>query len=84
MLGLRTSKFLSFLGIICLIFALSACGSSDNGKSSKTASSPWEQIKDKGVLKVGTSGTLYGASFHKEGSNKLTGYDVEVVREIAK
>jgi L-cystine transport system substrate-binding protein len=84
MMGFRSSKIFAFIGILCLIVSLAACGGSSNSKNKNQASSPWEQIKDKGVLKVGTSGTLYGASFHKEGSNKLTGYDVEVVREVAK
>lgn len=81
-LMMRSSKFFALISIICLLVALTACGSGNN--SSKSSSSAWDQIKDKGVLKVGTSGTLYGASFHKEGSNELTGYDVEVVREIGK
>ena len=84
MKGLKSFKILALLGILCLVFSLTACGNSDNGKSSKSAKTPWEQIKAKGVLKVGTSGTLYGASYHEDKSNKLTGYDVEVVREIAK
>jgi len=73
-------KLLAWTGIFCLIFALGACGSANN----KSSASAWDKIKEKGVLNVGTSGTLYGSSFHAEGSNKLTGYDVEVVREIAK
>lgn len=35
-------------------------------------------------LIVATSGTLYPTSYHDPDSNKLTGYDVEVVRAVAK
>lgn len=39
---------------------------------------------DKGPLTVATSGTLYPTSFHDQKTNKLTGFDVEVVRAVAK
>ena len=47
----------------------------------------WEKIKDKGEIVVGTSGTLIAASYYEgegEKEDELTGYDVEVMREIAK
>src|SRR5699024_12180901 len=43
----------------------------------------WDAIEEKGVLKVATSGTLYPSSYHEEDTNKLTGYEVEIIREIA-
>lgn len=76
--------------IICMtimLLALTACGSkSDSGNNNsgkKSQPTAWEQIKNEGTLVVGTAGTLYASSYHKKGSDKLTGYDVEIVREIA-
>ena len=36
-----------------------------------------------GTLKAATSGTLFPASYHDSDSNELTGYDVEVAKEMA-
>ncbi|MGV3488389.1 MAG: transporter substrate-binding domain-containing protein [Tuberibacillus sp.] len=79
----KSFKLLAMIGVFCLVFVLGACGNT-NGNKEKEASSGWDKIKEKGVLTVGTSGTLYASSFHKEGSNELTGYDVEVAKEVAK
>ncbi|MBB6454749.1 cystine transport system substrate-binding protein [Salirhabdus euzebyi] len=69
------------LSIIVLIIILSACGTSDdsNNASEQTL---WDKVSEKGEIVVGTSGTLYPASFYPENSDELTGYDVEVMREI--
>lgn len=41
----------------------------------------YDEIKDEGVLTVATSGTLLAASFYDE-NETLTGFDVEVAREV--
>ena len=56
------------LGLV--VVGLTACGK-------KSAAS-------KNTLVVATSGTLYPTSYHDSKTKKLTGYDVEVVRTIAK
>lgn len=56
------------LGLV--VGGLTACGK-------KSAAS-------KNTLVVATSGTLYPTSYHDSKTKKLTGYDVEVVRAIAK
>lgn len=64
-------RWLGLLGILgAVMILLTGCGQ-------KSASS-------KGPLICATSGTLYPTSFHDEKSNKLTGYDVEIVRAVAK
>ncbi|MGP4042100.1 transporter substrate-binding domain-containing protein [Gracilibacillus sp. D59] len=62
--------------LLVLISLLVACGQGDN-KSAK-----WDQIQEKGVIVAGTSGTLIGASTYDKDDN-LTGYDVEIMKEIA-
>ncbi|UOQ42927.1 amino acid ABC transporter substrate-binding protein [Halobacillus salinarum] len=82
----KLSFYLITLGFILL---LSACGGSNENSeesSSGSASSDgnlYEQIKEKGVLTVGTEGTYPPYTFHDD-QDKLTGYDVEVAREVAK
>src|SRR5699024_8824647 len=46
----------------------------------------WEKVNEAGKLVVGTSGTLIAASFYdgeEETDDQLTGYDVEVMREVS-
>lgn len=58
------------------LLLLAACGNSDN---------KWAEIEESGELVVGTSGTLIAASFYPDAENpdELSGYDVEVIREVA-
>lgn len=62
-----------FTGV--LVLGLIAGGLTACGKKSATS---------KDILIVATSGTLYPTSYHDSKTKKLTGYDVEVVRAIAK
>ncbi len=62
---------------------LAGCGSSDSESGSEEAKTAWDEIKEEGTLTVATSGTLYPTSFREEGTDKLTGFEVEVVREVA-
>lgn len=61
--------------------ALSACG---NEAAETEQTSEWDRIQEEGVLTVGTSGTLLATSFRDEESGELTGFEVEVVRELGK
>ncbi|KAB8129356.1 transporter substrate-binding domain-containing protein [Gracilibacillus oryzae] len=91
-------KKVFFILTFILTGLLAACGtaSEDNANqeeanntennNSETAESDgqkWNQIEEKGEIIVGTSGTLIAASTYEEGTDKLTGYDVEIMREIA-
>ncbi|MDP4083718.1 MAG: transporter substrate-binding domain-containing protein [Bacillota bacterium] len=73
----------SYIYILSLIFilALSGCGQATDGKKTATA---WNKIKSNGTIVVATSGTLYPTSYHEDKTNKLTGYDVEVAKEVGK
>ncbi|MEK5038620.1 transporter substrate-binding domain-containing protein [Sporosarcina sp. FSL K6-3457] len=74
------------LSILLVMLVLAACGSStgnDTNKEQET-SSVWDNISEKGELVVATSGTLYPASYHDSEANELTGYEVEIMKEIGK
>lgn len=43
----------------------------------------WEQIKEAGVLKVATPGTLFPTSYHDDSEN-LVGYEIDMINEIGK
>ena len=58
---------------------LTACGG-----GSDEASSDLARVKEAGVLKVGTEGTYSPFSYHDPKTNKLVGYDVEVIGAVAK
>ncbi|MBN8207141.1 transporter substrate-binding domain-containing protein [Bacillus sp. NTK071] len=69
-----------------VVFVISACsnGSSEPDKSADKEQTAWEKIQEEGKLVVATSGTLYPTSYYEEGSDQVTGYEVEVVKEMAK
>ncbi|MGM0898410.1 MAG: transporter substrate-binding domain-containing protein [Bacillota bacterium] len=62
---------------------LSACGSDSEETAETETASAWDEIQEEGVLTVATSGTLYPTSYREEGTDELTGFEVEVVREAA-
>jgi len=93
-LGVKKLKKI-FLGFIMLVFmiVLAACGGGGDEEKAKeekkdTEDAPkeatlYDAIKEDGTLNVGTEGTYAPFTFHNE-EDVLTGYDVEVVKEVAK
>lgn len=89
------NKFSIFLLAVALLF-LVACGGNDAGSDERaedtTENNRTEEvaedlgllgeIQEEGKITVATSGTLIAASFYND-DDELTGYDVEVAREIA-
>ncbi|MBH0231217.1 transporter substrate-binding domain-containing protein [Halobacillus yeomjeoni] len=86
---MRKTLLVSFM--LLLSFVLIACGSSEsneensNGDKQKEEASneKWSEIQEEGEIVVGTSGTLFPASYYPQDSDELTGYDVEVMRKVA-
>lgn len=79
---------LSFLLIMMLVLAACSSTSEDSTEEntdSKKAShdAVWNEIQDSGEIVVGTSGTLYPSSYYPKDSDELTGFEVEVQKEIA-
>lgn len=85
-------KYIKILLIlIASIVFITACSNSAGDSNSEDKNSEtdkkWQEVKEKGELVVGTSGTLIAASYYdgeEESEDQLTGYDVEVMREVAK
>ncbi|WP_417235598.1 amino acid ABC transporter substrate-binding protein [Arthrobacter sp.] len=71
---------------LALGIAVSGCSSSpEPGTASSKAADglTLQEVKDAGVLTVGTEGTYKPFSYHEGGAGELTGYDVEVVTAVA-
>lgn len=66
----RKKFFAVFAALALLVVGLAACGQ--------------KSAADKNTWTVATSGTLYPTSYHDPKTKKLTGYDVEVIRAVAK
>jgi cystine transport system substrate-binding protein len=80
----RTYRRLAVAGLAAAALTLTACGGSDSGDSATEAKgTSLEQIREDGVITVGTEGTYRPFTFHEDGSGELTGYDVEVIQAVA-
>ena len=75
-------------GLAALLLAATACGGSGSsgtsGSSDQAGGQTLAQVKKAGVITVGTEGTYRPFTYHQNGSGALTGYDVEVMRAVAK
>ncbi|WP_087972162.1 transporter substrate-binding domain-containing protein [Oceanobacillus rekensis] len=74
--------------LMALILFISACSDTANNKTESendesTTDKRWEEIQGAGEIVIGTSGTLFPASYYEDGSDRLTGYSVEIMREVA-
>ena len=76
------------LGAVAATLFLGACSTSTSTTTNKEtvsqAQKNWDAIEKAGKIKVATAGTLYPQSFHNDKDNSLTGYDVEIMKEVAK
>lgn len=80
-------KFYTLILLLISFILISACSNNpDESNNVQSTDQYWDEIKQSGELVVGTSGTLIAASFYEdeENDNQLTGYDVEVMKEVGK
>lgn len=74
-------KRMSWLVVLAVVSVLVVgCGKE---KSQESEDLSWEKVAESQTLTVATSGTLFPASYYND-QNELTGYSVEVVKEVAK
>ncbi|MGT2829109.1 transporter substrate-binding domain-containing protein [Streptococcus hillyeri] len=73
--------FKKLLTSAALLSALVLTACSSNGE--KAEQTQWDKIKEAGVLKVATPGTLFPTSYHDD-SEKLVGYEIDMMNEIGK
>lgn len=79
-LGGANMKKLYLAIISVLIIALGVTGCSSKASSNKDALS---KIKEAGVIRIGTEGTYAPFTFH-DSNGKLTGFDVDIAKKVAK
>jgi L-cystine transport system substrate-binding protein len=65
------------------VAALAACGGGSSTSGGGSSSSGGGSASSGQTVKVGTEGTYAPFTFHDPKTNKLTGYDVEVVEAVA-
>ncbi len=81
---MKNVKKITALLLACiLILGLCACGSS--GTPSSAAKSRIDQIKEAGVIRMGTSADYPPAEYHTEvdGKDTIVGYDIDIAQYIA-
>jgi len=78
---MKKKRLSIYIGLASMLF-LTACGNDDSKESAKSPTA-WDTIQEEGKLTVATSGTLFPTSYRDEASDELTGFEVEVVREVA-
>ncbi|MEI5995114.1 transporter substrate-binding domain-containing protein [Candidatus Enterococcus mansonii] len=74
-------KVFASLSIVVLILVLVACGGTKDKSAGNDES--WKKVEEAKKLTVATSGTLFPSSYYND-KNELTGYDVDVIKEVAK
>ncbi|MCO7151058.1 transporter substrate-binding domain-containing protein [Vagococcus lutrae] len=70
------------LGLVATVVGLAACQTNEKDSTAAKQDASWEKVEERGRLIVATSGTLFPASYYND-KNELTGYDVEVAKEVA-
>lgn len=66
---------LLFLGLVVIV-VMSGCSVQKEGDL-------LSDIKKRGTIRIGTEGTYKPFSFHDQQTNQLTGFDVDIAREVA-
>ncbi len=76
-------KFLAMVLALVMALSLVACGGSkDDGKKGEDNS--LQRVLDAGKLSIGAEGNWIPYVYNEEGTGEVTGFEVEIAREIAK
>lgn len=90
-------KLLLLFFVMMFVIVMAACGNNNASEQKQateqnaaeegtntTEASLLDRVKDKGELLIGTEGTYRPFTYHDEKTGELTGFDVEIAREVAK
>lgn len=77
-------KVLSVILVLTMVFAMTACGKSDEvSKDETSGDGSLQRVLDAGKLTIGAEGNWIPYVYNEEGTNELTGFEVEIAKEIA-
>ncbi|WP_053363502.1 transporter substrate-binding domain-containing protein [Bacillus sp. FJAT-27251] len=82
----KRTSFLTLFLFITFTLILSACGTSNDHENTENAveqTGLLQEIKDRGVMRVGVMGTYQPYNFLNE-NKEMDGFDVDIAKEIAK
>ncbi|HHY74742.1 MAG TPA: transporter substrate-binding domain-containing protein [Bacillus bacterium] len=91
----KKKSFFTLLLVLMLSFIISACGANNGTKEQKAGETPTtkedtqdettllDEIKDRGILKVGLMGTYRPYNFLNE-KKEMDGFDADIAKEVAK
>ncbi|MFC4078284.1 amino acid ABC transporter substrate-binding protein [Salinithrix halophila] len=78
-------RWMIAIGMIIPLLVLGACGGGGGEQEgAKNTGNLLSDIKKRGEIRIGTEGTYRPFSFREKKNNKLTGYDIDVAREVAR
>jgi L-cystine transport system substrate-binding protein len=78
----RRRSFIGLIFILVFTVMLSACSANNENKSSENADL-LQEVKDRGVLKVGVMGTYQPYNFLNE-KQEMDGFDADIAKEVGK
>ena len=76
---MKASKKAVFILLLLVTMVLAACGQKEKDEEL----SQWDEIKERGTLVIGTTGTYYPMDYKDPETNELTGFEVEIAKEFA-
>ena len=83
---MKVKKILAAVLALMMIASLAACGkkADDNNNGDNNTDNSLQRVLDAGKLTIGAEGNWIPYVYNDEGTGDLTGFEVEVAKEIAK
>ncbi len=85
---MNLKKLITGVMIFVLVLSLAACGGGDNGKNNDNDANgqgdgSLQRVLDAGELTIGAEGNWIPYVYNEDGTGELTGFEVEIAKEIA-